>query len=72
MIYFSSIIFQVQRKQEDMPKYTLHYFNLRGRGQLSRLIFHYAGVEFTDHTFDFEQWFQVEKKNSKSTVNSFY
>ncbi len=55
-----------------MPKYTLHYFNLRGRGQLSRLIFNYAGVEFTDHTFDFEQWFQVEKKNSKSTVNSFH
>ena len=30
------------------PKYTLHYFDTTGRGQLIRMMFEYAGVEFTD------------------------
>ena len=32
-----------------MPKYVLHYFDLYGRGEISRLIFAQAGVEFEDH-----------------------
>lgn len=46
-----------------MPQYTLHYFQVRGRAQLTRLIFSQAGVEFTDHTFNFQEWGE-EKKNT--------
>ena len=35
-----------------MPSYKLYYFNLRGRAELARLIFAYAGVEYEDVRFD--------------------
>ena len=35
-----------------MPSYKLYYFNLRGRAELVRLIFAYAGVEYEDVRFD--------------------
>ena len=38
-----------------MVNYTLHYFNGRGRAEISRLIFAAAGVEFTDHRVG-EDW----------------
>ena len=31
-----------------MPSYKLYYFNLKGRAELTRLIFAAAGVEYTD------------------------
>jgi glutathione S-transferase len=31
-----------------MPKYVLHYFNGRGRAEVARILFQYAGIEFTD------------------------
>ena len=37
-----------------MVNYTLHYFNGRGRAEISRLIFAAAGVEYTDHRI--EEW----------------
>jgi len=37
-----------------MVKYTLNYFNGRGRAEISRLIFAAAGVEFTDNRI--EDW----------------
>ena len=39
-----------------MPQYKLIYFNARGRGELSRLILHYAGVEFEDYRFEMKEW----------------
>ncbi|CAH1247078.1 HPGDS [Branchiostoma lanceolatum] len=38
------------------PKYKLTYFNARARGELVRLIFAAAGVEYEDVRFDYEQW----------------
>lgn len=31
-----------------MPKYKLIYFDVRGRGEIPRLLFHYVGVKFED------------------------
>jgi len=45
-----------------MPKFTLHYFNVRGRGELARLVFHAAGVEFEDHRVDFKDWPALKPK----------
>jgi glutathione S-transferase len=42
------------------PKYVLHYFDLRGRGEPLRWIFHYAGQEFEDHRIDPSQWATVK------------
>ena len=56
-----------------MPKYTLHYFNTRGRAELVRLLFHQAGVEFEDHRFEFEEWKEVQKNGklpSKSELTA--
>lgn len=44
-----------------MVKYTFHYFNGRGRAEISRLIFAAAGVEFDDHRI--ENW-PKEKQNA--------
>eukprot|EP00058_Branchiostoma_floridae_P024904 XP_002610394.1 hypothetical protein BRAFLDRAFT_209329 [Branchiostoma floridae] len=38
------------------PKYKLTYFNARGRGEVPRLLFAAAGVEFEDVRIEFEQW----------------
>ncbi|XP_057368614.1 glutathione S-transferase 1-like [Daphnia carinata] len=39
-----------------MPVYKLHYFNLRGRAELARLIMSQAGVEFEDVRFERTEW----------------
>lgn len=39
-----------------MPTYKLHYFNLRGRAELARLILAYANVEYEDFRFPSEEW----------------
>ena len=33
------------------PKYTLHYFQIPGRGEFIRVIFNQAGVEFENKTY---------------------
>jgi prostaglandin-H2 D-isomerase / glutathione transferase len=43
-------------KKQKMVKYVLHYFSFRGRGEVARLLFHAAGVEFTDHRFEFSDF----------------
>lgn len=39
-----------------MVHYKLTYFNVRGRAELARLIFHYKGVEFEDFRFQRDEW----------------
>lgn len=42
--------------QTKMPSYKLTYFDVRGRGEPTRLIFKAAGVEFEDKRVTFEEW----------------
>ena len=51
----------------NMPKYTLHYFDVRGLAELSRLVFAQAGQEFTDHRMKMEDW-EEEKNNSEQQL----
>ena len=39
-----------------MPTYKLHYFNGRGRAEVSRLVFVAAGQKFEDNRVEREQW----------------
>ncbi|XP_002158301.1 glutathione S-transferase isoform X1 [Hydra vulgaris] len=38
------------------PKYVLNYFNIQGKGEVARLLFHFKGVEFTDNQINFQDW----------------
>ncbi|XP_066921031.1 S-crystallin SL11-like [Clytia hemisphaerica] len=49
-----------------MAKYTLNYFQLPGRVEPIRLMFHAAGVEFTDNRLSVEEW-----ASSKSDASRF-
>lgn len=51
------------------PKYVLTYFDIRGRGEVTRLLFKVAGVEFEDKRLTFEEWGK-EKENMKSGESS--
>ncbi|CAK8690521.1 hematopoietic prostaglandin D synthase-like [Clavelina lepadiformis] len=44
-----------------MPKYKLYYFPLKGRGEIIRLLFAYANVEYEDVRIPFDEW--PTKKN---------
>jgi len=39
-----------------MPSYKLNYFNLRARGEITRLIFAAAEVPYTDNRIEFKDW----------------
>ncbi|KAK3099037.1 hypothetical protein FSP39_025472 [Pinctada imbricata] len=45
-----------------MPKYILHYFNVRGRGEIIRLVFTAAGKDFEDRRISFEEWPTLKPK----------
>ena len=47
-------------RKEMAPQYKLSYFNVRGRGELARLVMHAAGVEFEDHRFEMDGWAAVK------------
>lgn len=49
-----------------MPNYKLHYFNLRARGELIRLIFAAAGVEYEDYRIPFKDWPNVNKTSTRT------
>jgi len=44
-----------------MPTYKLHYFNVRGRAEISRLCFVAAGIEFEDLRHSMEEWQQMKQ-----------
>lgn len=39
-----------------MKSYTLHYFNARGRAELTRLVFAVGGIEYTDNRVERDDW----------------
>ncbi|XP_053390457.1 probable glutathione S-transferase 7 [Mercenaria mercenaria] len=43
-----------------MPSYKFEYFDGRGRGELTRYVFHAAGKDFDDSRYTFEQWASVK------------
>ena len=44
-----------------MPKYTLHYFAGNGRAVIPRAILCYAQADWTNHTFDRQEWLKIKK-----------
>ncbi|XP_078578009.1 hematopoietic prostaglandin D synthase-like [Branchiostoma floridae x Branchiostoma japonicum] len=44
------------------PKYKLTYFDLRARGELTRLIFAAAGVQYEDYRIDRPSWAKLKEK----------
>nr|QST14964.1 GSTsigma1e protein [Diaphanosoma celebensis] len=45
-----------------MPTYKLHYFNMRARGELSRLIFAHANVPYEDCRYEMSEWAEQKSK----------
>ena len=50
------------------PTVKLHYFNLRGRGEYVRWILAYCNVDYDDIRHTFEEWPEVKKSKSKSSI----
>uniref|UniRef100_A0A0B6ZQ81 glutathione transferase n=1 Tax=Arion vulgaris TaxID=1028688 RepID=A0A0B6ZQ81_9EUPU len=50
------------------PKYKLVYFNLRGRGEILRLLLHAAGVHFEDQRVEFAQWPALKSNTPDGTL----
>ena len=45
-----------QAKINDNKFYTLHYFNLYGRGEALRMLLSHAAIPYEDHLITFDQW----------------
>jgi len=62
MFYTSQSIYVDQQTFQvvNMTKFKLSYFDLYGRGELIRLVFAAAKVEFEDHRFSFEEWPKIK------------
>ena len=51
-----------------MTKYTLIYFNMRGRAEVTRLLFAQAGVEYEDKRVTPEEWQQLKPSTPTGTL----
>ncbi|XP_060066206.1 glutathione S-transferase 3-like [Ylistrum balloti] len=55
-------------KPAGKPKYRLTYFNVRARGELSRLLFNQAGVDFEDVRIEQDKWPALKKEVPGGTL----
>lgn len=46
-----------------MPSYTLYYFDVDARAELIRLLLAYAGIEYKEINYSFEDWPNVKGIN---------
>ena len=53
-------IFFSDHSKAEMAKYTLVYFNGRGRAEVSRMLFALADVEFVDTRIEGEEWAKLK------------
>ncbi|XP_065662449.1 S-crystallin 4 [Hydra vulgaris] len=47
------------------PKYVLNYFNVQGKAEVARLLFHCKGVEFTDNQINHQDWPSLKSDHSR-------
>ena len=52
-----------------MPSYKLTYFDVRGRGELSRYVFYAAGKDFEDNRVGGESWLELKPSKSMQGVS---
>ena len=50
-----------------MPNYKLYYFNIRGRAEVTRLLFKVAGVNFEDKRLTGEEWAAMKSSKYERT-----
>ncbi|WAR08431.1 GST5-like protein [Mya arenaria] len=63
------LMHNIKRKLRMMPKkYELVYFDGRGRGENSRLLFTVAGVSFTDTRVTVEDWPKLKPETPQGTL----
>jgi len=55
-----------------MVKYTLVYFDGRGRAEVSRILFELAGVEYEDKRIKGEDWGKLKSGEHLSLVQKLY
>ena len=57
-----------------MSSYKLVYFKVRGKGELTRLVFHAAGVEFEDVRHDRSEWLagKIDKEGILIIIYNIY
>jgi len=55
-----------------MTKLKLSYFDINGRAEVARLILAFAGVEFEDHRFSFEEWATIKPETPFGKVPVLY
>merc|ERR1712142_139989 len=55
----SELNVSTNNQTNNMPNYTLHYFNGRGRAEILRMMMNMAGQKFMDKRIEFNEWDKI-------------